>query len=269
MSAAARIYCGTVCHTRLRPKAHRLSYNVFSFLVDIDRLDELAGANALFGYNRRAVFSIHDRDFGRGDGRPLGDHARQVLSEAGFESRKWTICLLAYPRVLGYVFNPLSVFYCKDAGGSLRAMIYEVTNTFGERRCYVVAAGKEQNGVFAHACRKDMYVSPFAAVTGRYGFRVTEPGERITVGVQLRDGDGPLIKTHFAGAARPFDVKQLLRIAVGYPLMTVKVIAGIHFEALRLWFKKLPLARRPAGPKFAVQPSRVLPASTSRPEIGG
>lgn len=252
MTAAATIYRGTVSHTRLRPRPHRLRYSVFSILVDVDRLVEIDRDNRLFSYNRAGVFSFHDRDFGPRDGRPIADHARGLLRDAGFAPHDWTISLLAYPRYLGYVFNPLSVYYCVDTGGELRAMIYEVTNTFGERRCYVIASGGEENGVFAHACRKEMYVSPFASLNGRYGFRITRPGDDITVGVQFRDEVGPLVKTHFRGDAMPFSDASLLRVAFAYPFMTLKVMAGIHIEALRLWLKKIPVIRRRHAPRFAV-----------------
>lgn len=252
MIETARVYCGEVRHKRLRPQAHALTYRVFSLLVDIDELPALDRRLRLFAYNRFALFSLHDADFGARDGTPLADHARDILRGAGYDGSSWCIRLLAYPRILGYAFNPLSVYYCYDGHETLRAMIYEVTNTFGERRSYVVDAARPLNGVYAHSCAKEMYVSPFAALTGRYGFRLTEPGDDLLLAVSYRDPDGPLIKTHFKGTARALTDATCCRLAATYPLMTIKVIAGIHFEALKLWLKRIPLTRRPRTSRFAV-----------------
>ncbi len=252
MSNGAQIYFGTVSHKRLRPRQHSLSYQVFSFLLDVDHLARLSRRSWLFGYNRWSLFSIFDSDYGRRDGQSIAQHARHVLQQAGLDDAGSTIKLLTYPRVLGYAFNPLSVYYCMDRHGQLRAVIYEVTNTFKQRRCYVLAAGTAVNGTFAHSCAKQMYVSPFAPNQGRYGFRITEPGATLVVGVQLRDGGGALIKTCFRATAGGFSQRSLLRAAVCYPGLTLKVMAGIHIEALRLWLKGLPLTRRPAAPYFAV-----------------
>ena len=254
MIADGYIYRGDVVHKRLRPTPHALRYQVFSLLLNVDSLSVLDRKNRLFGYNRHRFFSIHDRDFGARDGTPIATHARELLAQAGFEGTEaWSIALLAYPRVLGYAFNPLSVYYCYDRDRTLRVMIYEVTNTFGERRSYVVSAGSAINGTLAHACTKDMYVSPFASVTGKYGFRVAQSGSSLTLGVLFSDPDGPLIKTHFRGTREVLSDSRLALRALTHPLMTFKVMAGIHVEALRLWLKKVPIVRRPAGPSYRVQ----------------
>jgi hypothetical protein len=246
------IYVGEVVHKRLRPRHHSLSYGVFSFLLDVDRIDELAASTRLFSHNHFNLVSFHDRDHGAGDGKPVGTHVREVLASAGIATGGGKVLLLCYPRVLGYVFNPLSVYYAYDAGGALTALVYEVNNTFGERTSYVVPAGTGTDGVYAQACNKVMFVSPFASGRGRYGFRVTAPGDDLLLAVLFRDADGPLIKTHFKGAAVSFTDGRIARLALRFPLMTLKVMAGIHLEALKLWLKGVPLVKGHTSPRYAV-----------------
>jgi uncharacterized protein len=251
-TANAAIYEGTVVHVRLRPRRHRLCYRVFSLLVDVDHIGEACVGCRLVSHNRFNLFSIHDRDHGRGDGTPLGIHARRLLAEAGIDIGTGRIQLLAYPRILGAVFNPLSVYYARFQDGRLAGLIYEVNNTFGERRSYVVHAGEANGGVYAQGCAKELYVSPFAPASGRYGFRVTAPGDQLLLGVQFHDDQGALIRTHFKATATAVSDRSLLRLACRYPLLTLKVVGGIHYEALKLWLKGTPVVRRPRSPRYSV-----------------
>ncbi|MEN2494754.1 MAG: hypothetical protein TECD_00662 [Hyphomicrobiaceae bacterium hypho_1] len=252
MMDSAKIYCGEVHHKRLRPKRHKLHYTVFSILVNIDDLEDISSRSWLFGYNKPSFFSIYDKDFGYRDGMPISQYARQILSGTAMGALTHRISLLTYPRIMGYSFNPLSVYYCTGKDGQLCAIIYEVTNTFGDRHCYVLHPGIERHGVYIHSCEKKMYVSPFLSLKGQYNFRITFPSERLLVGVNFCDDQGPLIKTFFSANAKPFNDRILLNLAIGYPLMTLKVIAGIHFEAFRLWLKRIPLTKRPARPRFVI-----------------
>lgn len=245
MHSAGRVYEGVVVHKRLRPKPHALAYNVFSLLLDADRIPEACRDLRLLSHNRPNLLAFYDRDHGASDGTPAGVYARRVLAEAGIgldaEAR---ILLLAYPRVLGYVFNPLSVFYALDSQGHLQAIIYEVNNTFGERTSYIVRAGTPQGAVFHQSSDKKMFVSPFAEGSGRYSFHVTQPGAGLLVGVAFRDEEGPLIKTHFKARGLPLTDRTLARLMLRIPFLTFKVMGAIHLEALKLWLKGVPLTVR-------------------------
>ncbi len=253
MAPGSGVYCGHVVHTRVRPTAHALDYKVFSFLLDLDEFASLAKRLRLFSYNAWNVFSFHDSDHGAGGQTTIRNCALEALADAGRPSEGRRILLLAYPRIFGYVFNPLSVFFVYAPSGDLETLIYEVSNTFGERVSYVVPAGPRQaNDVFVQSCAKEMFVSPFASGHGKYGFVVKDPVEEAFVAVNFSDGDGPLIKTYFRGRRADLSDAGLLKLLVRYPLFTLKVIAAIHYEAAKLWFKGVPLTERHVSPRYAI-----------------
>lgn len=253
MTEVSSIYSGHIVHKRLRPKPHALEYRVFSFFLELDEIGALARRMCLFSYNRWNVFSFYDRDHGAGDGQTILEIARAALVEARRPAAGRRIALLTYPRIFGYVFNPLSVFYVYAPSGELETVIYEVNNTFGERTSYVVPAGPKHAGdVYAQSCAKNMFVSPFAAGHGRYGFHIRDPGDEALVAVDFSDGNGPLIKTHFRGRRMCLSDATLLKLVAGFPLFTLKVIAAIHYEAAKLWLKGVPLTERHVSPRYAV-----------------
>ncbi len=253
VASRSAVYCGHVVHKRVRPKPHALDYRVFSFLIDLDEVAPLAKRLRFFSYNAWNVFSVFDNDYGAGGRTSIGDTARAALADAGRPSEGRRILLLSYPRLFGYVFNPLSVFYIYAPAGELETLIYEVNNTFGERVSYVVPAGlRQSNDVYVQSCAKEMFVSPFASGHGKYGFIVKDPIEEAFVAVNFSDGDGPLIKTYFRGRRSDLSDAGLLKLLVGYPLFTLKVIAAIHYEAAKLWFKGVPLTERHVSPRYAI-----------------
>ena len=248
------LYVGKVWHRRWKPRPHRLDYRVFSALIDLDELPELARQSRLFSHNRFNLFSFWDRDFGPGDGTPPKIWVAARLREAGLEWCDLKVDLLCYPRMFGYVFNPLCVYFCRrSADGTMIAMIYEVRNTFGERHCYLIpAAGAE--GVLRQDCAKRFYVSPFISMQAHYHFRIVAPaarpieGERLAIIIHQTDSEGRLLDASFIAALRDWSDASLLRLFLTHPLMPLKVSAGIPWEALRLWSKGIKLVPRPTPP---------------------
>lgn len=219
-------------HQRMHPRSHKFRYSVFAALFDLDELSRLDRDLKLFKWNRPGLFSFHDQD--HGDGRPLAIWLDDLLEKAGI-SAPGARRVLCYPRVLGYVFNPLSVWFCYDQKKALRAIVYEVHNTFCERHSYVLAVSDKRSP--DQECRKDFYVSPFLSNDCNYRFRVLPPGDRIAVTIQEDEAGKRVLNASFAGRRRPLSDRSLLMMLFSYPLMTLKVVAAIHFEATRLILK--------------------------------
>jgi DUF1365 family protein len=239
------LYAGQVVHRRLRPKRHKLSYRVFSLLLDLDEIGELSRSLRLFGHNRAAVFSFHDSDHGDGNG-DLAGWVNAQLDAAGITLGSPRIRMLCYPRIFGYVFNPLTVWFCSD-GEELRAILYEVHNTFHERRTYVIRVAPGANAI-EQRCAKELYVSPFVPMECAYTFHILPPDEKVVVSIDETDGEGLLLKASFAGSRQPMTDATLARALFAYPLMTLKVWGAIHWEALKLWRKGVPVFRHRAAP---------------------
>lgn len=239
------LYRGEVMHRRLRPFGHRFVYRVASLLVDVDALPALG--LRLLSHNRFNLFALHDRDHGRRDGSPLRPWVEQELRAAGIALGGGRIFLHCMPRLLGYVFNPISIYWCYGGDGRLRAVLCEVKNTFGEQCTYVLPADKRvPDEPLRAACAKGMYVSPFIAMDARYRFRLDDPEARLKLVIAESDRDGPLLVASHTGERRPLTDRTLLGAFLAFPFLTAKVVAAIHWEALRLWLKGARLAPRPA-----------------------
>ena len=239
MTHNSAIFRGTVVHERLRPKRHRLQYNVFTLLIDLEELPKLNRLGALFGYNRPAILSFYDKDHGPTTGTALRPWVEARLREAGIEPDGGTIKLLCYPRILGYVFNPLSVYFCYRANGGLNAILYEVCNTFDERHVYVIRVDVGDHAVIKQSCKKMLYVSPFMEMSTTYHFRIVPPGDQLNIAIRQEDAEGLLFTAGFSGARTPLTSRTLARCLIAFPFLTIKVIAAIHWEALLLWTKGL------------------------------
>jgi hypothetical protein len=229
-------------HMRLIPRRHRFRYRVFSILLDIDRLDETLGASRVMRRNRFGILSFHDRDHGPRDGGALRPWVDAELARAGLP-RPERVELLCFPRMWGYVFNPLSIYYCLDGEGNLTAVLYEVKNTFGDQIAYALPVGAASGGAFRHSQAKEMYVSPFIGMDQTYRFDIAPPDARLALRIRQAGPEGETLIATQTGDARPFTDAGLLGAALSHPLMTFKVMAAIHWEALRLWLKRVPLAR--------------------------
>lgn len=222
------LYTGWVMHRRLRPRVHAFRYRVFALLLDLDEAPD----SRLLGWNRPGLFSFRDGD--HGDGRSLRLWLDALLAAHGIvaDGARRVLC---YPRILGFVFNPLSVWFCHARDGALKAVIYEVHNTYGERHAYVLPA--TDGGPVQHGCEKRFYVSPFLSRDCRYDFRITPPGARVAVAIQEAEAGAPILHASFAGERRALTDGALLKMLFAYPLMTLKVVVAIHYEAVRLMLK--------------------------------
>ena len=240
------LYAGTVVHTRLRPIRHHLRYRVFSLLLDLDELPVLG--LRLLSHNRFNLFAFHDRDHGDGGGTALRPQVEAHLRAAGYQVDGGPIRLLSMPRLFGYVFNPLSVYFCYRRDGSLMAVLHEVNNTFGERHLYLLPVEDQGGDVIEQSCPKCFYVSPFMGMAMTYHFRIIPPAARVAVAIETRDADGPMLEAVFAARRQELTDAALLRAFFAYPLLTLKVVAGIHWEALKLWRKGMRLQPRPQPP---------------------
>jgi uncharacterized protein len=244
--APVSFYVGQVMHARLRPKSHRFKYKSFMILLDLDRLDEAAARSPLFRTNARGAMSFHESDHLPAEpGASLAERARSAFSRNGIRVDGCRIQILCLPRVLGYAFNPISIFYATDGDGRLRGVIYEVRNTFGERHVYA-APGSGVHDAARHTVAKRFHVSPFLPMNLAYRFSVSAPGERLQLRIMEGDAEGPILSAGFSGKHLEFANLSIFRVFFGLPMMTVKVIVGIHYEALRLYFKGLPVHPHPA-----------------------
>jgi len=242
------LYHTRIFHRRRRPKAHKLQYGAFYMLLDLDELDTLHRRLKWFSYNSFNVFSFHDSDHGPGTNQPLRPWVEHHLEQAGIDLAGGRIELLCLPRILGYVFNPISVYYCYHHNGELQAVIYQVSNTFGQRHSYLFTLDEQTGAVIKHDCDKRFYVSPFMDVSGRYQFSMRRPTSELYLHIRQADEHGPMLDAWINGNKRLISDRSLLQCLLRYPLLTLKVIGGIHWEALKLWRKGLGIHARPNPP---------------------
>ena len=228
------IYNGYVSHTRFKPVKHSLRYNTFSLFIDLDEIENLSKNNFIFSFNKFNIFSFFNKDHGDRDGLCLKNWVLNKLKKFDINKDINNIKLLCYPRVFGYVFNPLSIFYCYE-NKNLRAVMYEVKNTFNEQHTYIFKV--KSNNEISQKCKKKFYVSPFMDMETQYEFKLLNPDENLSVLIKQSDKDGIVLTAVQKGVKKEFNMKQLLVNFALYPLMTLKIIGAIHYEALRLWKK--------------------------------
>lgn len=261
-SALPLIGFGQVRHTRLRPQQHSFSYPTFFLMLPMRSLQP-SGSKVL-AYNRGGWISFHDQD--HGDGRPAEQGGAlawldELLAREGIDDVSGEVWLHCYPRVLGYTFKPVSFWYCHSASGSLRAIVVEVNNTFGERHCYLLDAphyGQEMRAA------KVFHVSPFCKIEGQYRFRFMRTEHagmaHTLVSIDHDDAQGPLLQTSVSGVLEPVNVQTLAKARWRYPVMTLGVITRIHWQALQLWLKRVTFVRKPSVPESFV--TRSTPGPT-------
>ncbi len=245
---SSALYRGTVRHVRRAVQPHAFAYRTYQVLLNLDELTALDERVWPFGYNHPALTTLYDRDHLHEGDAPVQEKLARLLHRAGIEPPGGPTLLLTSLRVAGYVFNPVSFYFCLDGEHHLRTVVAEVNNTFGERHCYLLTELRcEGDGLRAEA-DKVFHVSPFFPVAGRYHFTFTPPGERLAVHVELRQEEQLALWAGFTARREPLTSGTLLAALAAVPLSTLQIIAAIHWQALRLWGKRLPFYRKPAPP---------------------
>jgi DUF1365 family protein len=250
--AVAQIATGVVRHRRLRPVANAFEYRTYFLMLPMRRLrDQPCAALAR---NRFGLLAFHDRDHGDGRSDALA-WLDELLHAEGITDADGEVWLQTYPRVLGYVFKPVSFWHCERADGSLAAIVAEVNNTFGERHCYLLAGEQLGYGRDLRA-RKVFHVSPFSHIVGGYRFRfmrsASRDGERCVARIDHEDADGALLQTSLSGRLAPLTPASARAAFFGMPMMSFGVIARIHWQALRVWAKRVPYVKKPPPPEHFV-----------------
>ena len=237
------IYIGNVIHKRFKPKIHFFKYKVFSILLDISEIDILDKSLKIFSYNKFNIVSFYDADHGPRDGTSIKEWVIKNLNDNRINTENIKIKLLCYPRIFGYVFNPLSVFFIYNKNSELISILYEVKNTFGEQHTYVFKT-KENENYIKHTCKKKFHVSPFIEMDCTYFFRILKPSEKISVIIDQYDEEGKLLYASQDGDRIEFNNKNLVLSYLRHPLMTFKIIVAIHFEAFKLWTKGIKFVKK-------------------------
>ena len=228
------IYNGIIKHQRFTPIKHSLNYNTFSLFVDLDEIESLTKNISIFSLNKFNIFSFYNVDHGARDGSLLKDWVLKNIKKFNISNNITKIKLLCYPRIFGYVFNPLSIFYCYE-NNDLRAIFYEVKNTFNEQHTYIFKIN--DNEKIEQKCKKKFYVSPFMDMETYYNFKLLDPKEKLSIFIKQTDGQETVLTATQTGDKKEFSFKQLLINFFKYPLMTIKIISSIHYEAFFLWKK--------------------------------
>ena len=237
------IYIGNVIHKRFKPKIHSFNYKVFSLLIDLSELELLDKKLKLFSYNKFNIISFYNKDHGPRDSSSLKNWVEDNLKKNNIDTNGIQIKLLCYPRIFGYVFNPLSVFYIYDKNLNLISILYEVKNTFGEQHTYIFKSDKNQN-LIQHVCKKKFHVSPFIEMDCTYFFRVLKPTNKISVIIDQHDNEGKILYASQDGTRIDLNNKNLILSYLKHPLMTFKIILAIHFEAFKLWTKGIKFIKK-------------------------
>lgn len=243
------LYAGTVVHERTIPRTNRFKYGIYFLFADIDRMQDIADDLRLFSYDRRNVFSLRSKDHGRRDGSPWRPWIEEQLAKAGVDLEGGTVRLLAFPRVLGFKFFPVSFWYCFHADGTLRAILAEVNNTFGDHHNYLLHNG---GGVLSWDARpehvKAFHVSPFIPMDARYQFRFSEPADRLALSIH-DFVEGPLLLVAGISLARkPLSDGTLLRMLLRFGPMSARAWLLIHFQAIRIVAKRIRYIPRTPPP---------------------
>ena len=266
MGVNSCLYECSVMHHRLAPKEHHFRHDIFMFYLDLDEIDAVARNTFLFSRNRRNFYAFRDADHLPSGGGALKENVLAYLSRSGVESGKVArIMLLTLPRVLGYIFNPVSLYFCFDAAGAPVCAIAEVGNTFREMKLFLLGAGDFDNQeTFRKIAPKHFYVSPFSSLELSFDFKLRIPGAALEIHIDDRDGDERVLLSTLSGRRAVLSNARLLWFSVKYPLVTLKVIFLIHWHALLLYLKRIPFYRKAANPSRQCDVLNPHPTLTGR-----
>ena len=237
------IYNGHVVHKRFKPKVHYFKYEVFSLLIDLSELETLDKQVNFFSYNKFNWISFYDKDHGDRDGSSLINWVQKNLRKNNISTENIKIKILCYPRIFGFVFNPLSVFYVYNSIENLISILYEVKNTFGEQHTYIFRIVKDAN-LIQNNCSKKFHVSPFIQMNCNYFFRLLKPGNKISVIIDQYENEDKILYASQDGIRTDFNTKYLVKSFLNHPLMTFKIIIAIHYEAFKLWSKGIKFIKK-------------------------
>jgi DUF1365 family protein len=237
------IYNGQVIHKRFKPKVHSFRYDVFSLLIDLSELETLDKQVNFFSYNKFNWISFYDKDHGDRDGSSLINWVQKNLRKNNISTENIKIKILCYPRIFGFVFNPLSVFYVYNSNENLISILYEVKNTFGEQHTYIFRIEKDAN-LIQNNCSKKFHVSPFIQMNCNYFFRLLKPGNKISVIIDQYENEDKILYASQDGIRTDFNTKYLVKSFLNHPLMTFKIIIAIHYEAFKLWSKGIKFIKK-------------------------
>ena len=237
------IYNGKVIHKRFKPKEHFFKYSVFSLLIDLSELNQLDKEIKFFSFNKFNLISFYEKDHGSRDGSSLVAWVKKNLEANNIHFKDVKIKLLCYPRIFGYVFNPLSVFFIYNSNEKLISILYEVKNTFGEQHTYIFKVDDDVK-LFQHNCSKKFHVSPFIEMDCNYFFRILKPEDKMSVIIDQYQTNEKILYASQDGKRVDFNSKELLKSYLKHPLMTFKIISAIHFEAFKLWTKGIKFIKK-------------------------
>ncbi len=251
----AALYSGTLQHSRFRPRQHKFTYSLFMAFLDIDKIPELMAQSPWTSYNRFNWASFDDRDHFGNPQLSLRERVAQDACEQGITLPDGPIFLLTHLRYFGYCFNPISFYFCYERGGQLDTILAEVKNTFGDSHNYWLSPKNRQPGseTLRFQCPKQMHVSPFMDMNLVYDFALTNPGEQLVAHMKTLEDSQPSFDATLILDYEPWTSRALARVLLRHPWMTAKVIGAIHWEALRLFLKRVPIFTRPAPVEPEIQ----------------
>lgn len=234
------LYETDIMHHRLTPKEHKFSYKFFSFYLDLDEIDEVVGQTSLLSHNRFNVYSLYDKDHIEKRGASIKANILKLLQEKGIDLTDGRIMMLTYLRTFGYIFNPVTFYFCFDKKASPVCVVPEIGNTFGELKPFLIDARHLKGKRFKQQQDKHYYISPFTQLDNQLDFKLAIPDEGLNICIDTSKNQKKVILTTMMGKRRELTNKGLLWMTVKFPFITLKVISLIHWHAFLLWMKKLP-----------------------------